>query len=195
MPPAAMPSLSRRAFALHVGVDEAVIRKLIKRGELPVNANNQIPMPQGLVAYAAVRSLEPATAAETARATPSPNGEAPAAPQAPAMHRTPAQAQASHAADLARREWTAKLAEQKYKERAGELLPLAEVQADANRTCSAVQAGLNALSARLELVLVAAVAGKEGSALAAAIRGTIDAEVAKLQRLLRSRLAAPKGTP
>jgi hypothetical protein len=185
--PPATQALSRRAFAKLVGRSETVIRRLIQRGDLAVDANDQIPMPEGLRAYAAVRSLEPAFAAPT----PVSAGEAPSAPDEAAVTpsaspRTPTPAQA---ADLALKQTRARREEMRYQREAGELLPRAEVEADAQRTCGAIRAGLVALPARVALVVEALCA--EGAPRPGAIRAAIEFEVNQLLELLQARLAAP----
>jgi hypothetical protein len=172
------PSLSRRAFALQVGVDEKVIRRLIARGELPVDADGRLPMPAALQAYVQRRAIKaPAPAGSPPAAPGGPSG--PIAPVAPIIE-----------LDMERKRQANRLQALKIGREEGKLLDRDTVAAEASAVLGAVRASLLVLPDRLALQLEAAVAAEPGPLRATKIRTLIAGEVdLVLQALYQGRHA------
>lgn len=173
-------SLSRREFAAQVGCSPTVIRRLCKRGVLPVDGHDRIPMPEGLRAFLAVRSVH-------APATP------PAASGEPATAAPPHRHADVIAVELKRKELAAQTAELRYKRESGELVPRAEVAAEAQAVCGAIRAALLSIPARVALLVEALVASSDAQLRAGRIQRLLEDEVNLALEALQA--AAGRGEP
>ncbi len=134
--------LSMRDFAKLAGTNLSRIQQLAASGTIPKDAAGHIPMPAGMHAY--MRWQEPTRAAPT---PPNPDAEP-----------TPVSPDDIGYWELEKMKWQARIAEQKYLQEHGELVPLAEVVADAQAACSAIRARFTALPSRVAVQLEALVA-------------------------------------
>lgn len=192
-------ALSQRQFALGCGLARSYIGRLCAEGKIPTNKDKAIPLAEGLAALKALRGH--ATFDAPAPAKP---GRRPAGAEAPAPKSSPtppaskeptaaelatqdrereAHAQVARVTldireqELATKKGRAALLELELQRARGELVPIAEVMADARTAGAVVRERLIALPGRLALVLEALCARQGGPPRATAIEAVLADEV------------------
>src|SRR5258708_3291735 len=109
--------MSRRGFAAHVGVSTTVIQRLVAARKIPLDEAGKMPVTAGLPAFLKWRKLESRAAGGREVEGAHDGGEK--------------LAEDLRAAELAKKRWGAKWAELRYLRERGELVPMADVRADA----------------------------------------------------------------
>lgn len=206
--------VSQREFARRVGRSHVWVNRLVKEGRLPANEKRKIPLEAGLKIFeSAFQTTDPSTAihnekqrregAKKAPAKKKPAKEAATkkaslpkakAPEESITVTPPPSADVGRVANineqysrakLARETYNAKITELKYKEAAGQLIPIEQVHSDAAKTGAEVRERLFGIAPR--------VAGLCEGKTAREIERIIDEEINDaLSALKRSRFSDDK---
>lgn len=153
--------VSQREFAKHIDRSHVWVNRLVKEGRLPADDKGRIPLEAGLEAYAASHTVgtSPAVRAAPKRAgraagnkgkTSTPVDDLPGdLPDPGSLNSVVGLNEAYNRARTAEKTYQAKLRELEYKEASGELIPAADVKADAQKTGAEVRERLMSMPPRL----------------------------------------------
>lgn len=171
--------VSRRQFAKHIGRSHVWVSRLVNEGKIPLNANGQIPLEEGLKAYEESQQVgydgnrahgenQRRKAAANRKGEDSPKKIEQKAPKN-VTHISEAKKRADSSlasvpgtggsvdkinaaynrARLAEKTFQAKMKELEYKEAQGLLIPLADVEKDAQEAAAAVRERLMSMAPRI----------------------------------------------
>lgn len=149
--------VSQREFAKHVGRSHVWVNRLVKEGRLPADSKGRIPLEAGLEAYAASHTVgtspnskqqaeaRKARAAKVKEVT----EDLPVLDNPGAVTSVAGLNEAYNRARTAEKTYQAKLRELEYKEASGQLIPVEDVRADAQKTGAEVRERLMSMPPRL----------------------------------------------
>lgn len=166
--------VSQREFARHIGRSHVWVNRLVKDGRLPANNRGQIPLEQGLEAYAhtqqpgddgrrewaegyrkeiAAKKTAKNVAKKAAKQAPIRERQAPVSdeplPQVGGRLNVASVNEAFNRARLAEKTYQAKIKELEYKEASGQLIPAEAVEEDAAKTGAEVRERLLSVPPRV----------------------------------------------